>query len=265
MISELFDRALNSRKRMVEVMPPASGYNYPWSGSNNLGNVVDFDPHLNNRQTILKMDEWGPPEVWTVSLAITHDEWAAAVRDETALLDITANISFGVGGSTQEVKLSWLNGTMISLPMNAISVTAEYPDLESFLGGDTALLPPNIRLSVQIARGYHHSNAVYMPTPPITLAAATAYDLGEVPAYAKSFEIISGSGNLPLNNIYVATNFLYLNTAGLASGSVYTVSQYTADFLLNKKIQLPPMVRHLVYDNVSNVAANIFPVYEIGV
>jgi hypothetical protein len=112
-----------------------------WTGSNQVGNVEKFNPSADKRQTILKLDEWGPPEVWTVSLALFNS------LEEYDGFDIKAQINFGAGGSTQQVIIDWQNGAQISLPMNAVEVIATYRNV------DVAQEGPGLRLGVQLGRG----------------------------------------------------------------------------------------------------------------
>ena len=127
----------------VQLVAPVIPRNGGWSGDNQLGNVEPFRQTANDRQTILKMDEWGPPDVWTVSLGIDHKP-----DDNSLAYDIVAEIGFGVGGATQVVKIDWNQGAQISLPMNAINIMAFYRGLSVGVTRTT-----DLRLSAQIARG----------------------------------------------------------------------------------------------------------------
>ena len=80
---------------------PSSGW---WTGNNQLGNEVAFAPDANNRQTILKLEEWGPPEVWTVSLFLTHE--IAAFN----AFDVTAELDFGAAAPRRSSK--WTGATV---------------------------------------------------------------------------------------------------------------------------------------------------------
>jgi hypothetical protein len=113
-----------------------------WSGDNQLGIFTQFAPDSNNRQTVLKLDEWGPPVVWTISLALRDSlQFFHAVQ-------LKAIVEFGAGGSTQTVELDWDNGAQISLPMNALNVIAEVVNVDAFTTEG-----PGLQLGVQIARG----------------------------------------------------------------------------------------------------------------
>ena len=131
-----------------------------WSGNPQLGNSIKsfdtaIDPVLgivvgntlsqNFRETILKLDEWGPPEVWTVMLGMTYSEDAWPVANN--FLGITAEIEVGVGGASQAFEVDWVQGTMLSLPMNAINVTARYSVAQN------PVVPADLRLNVLLAKG----------------------------------------------------------------------------------------------------------------
>lgn len=117
---------------------PRNGY---WSGNNNLGAEVPFELTDDRKLSVLKMPEWGPPTVWTISLGIEGipiDE-----DNETAI--ITGEILFGVGGTTQTMLVDWVNGTQFQVVANAIEIRALTPAF-----GDPT---PDIRLRAQIGRG----------------------------------------------------------------------------------------------------------------
>jgi hypothetical protein len=152
---------------------PSSGW---WTGNNQLGNEVAFAPDTNNRQTILKLEEWGPPEVWTVSLFLTHEIEAFNA------FDVTAELDFGAGGATQIVQMDWVNGAQISVPMNAIDVIATFKNV------DITTIGSGIRLGVQVGRGRRAGCAVPTLTmlDNVFLAANNVFpELVEIPAFAK--------------------------------------------------------------------------------
>jgi hypothetical protein len=176
---------------------PSSGW---WTGNNQLGNEVAFAPDANNRQTILKLEEWGPPEVWTVSLFLTHE--IAAFN----AFDVTAELDFGAGGSTQIVQMDWVNGAQISVPMNAIDVIATFKNV------DITALGSGIRLGVQVGRGRRAGGAAPTLTmlDNVFLAANNVFpELVEVPAFAKRIHvvptIISSIASVYSNLFFVAT------------------------------------------------------------
>jgi hypothetical protein len=157
-----FDDQFEMRSRELQAAPPGMktvnlfpSKQGPWSGNNQLGIQQLFSPDANNRQTILKLDEWGMPELWTLCLGLSFDinNWQPA-DPRSANFDITAIIQFGIGGVVQEVEIDWNNGTCITLPMNALNVIAQYnfsPDEGE--GGAASEPPTDLLLRASLAHG----------------------------------------------------------------------------------------------------------------
>lgn len=160
---------------LVGMVVPRNG---GWSGDNQLGRQQPYGPDNRGRQTILKMDEWGPPEIWTVSLYLTQ-----AIEDFNGF-GVTAEIGFGVGGSTQVVKVDWVNGCQISLPMNAINVMAIFEDVDITTEGQ------GLQLGVQLCRGARGGQDL----PRLTMAEfveATSVNVQyRIPNFAKNIVIV---------------------------------------------------------------------------
>jgi hypothetical protein len=169
----------------VNVAHPRTGV---WSGKNQLGVELPFELDANNRQTIFKMDEWGFPKVWTVSLGI---ELPKALK-QGQIFDVVAIVNFGSGGIMQEFEVDWVVGTVFSLPMNAINVRARWSDRALIEGVQP---PEGIRVSTLIAQyGLRHARATFtnffgnlagddsvvVPNPP----GAPIFQA--IPAFAKS-------------------------------------------------------------------------------
>lgn len=170
--------------RVASVVPRNGG----WSGDNQLGSVVSFQRNARATQTILKMDEWGPPEMWTVSLCINE-------RPASGLFvfDVEAEINFGVGGATQTLKCDWNVGTQISVVMNAVNVVARYRSVSIGIAEDA------LKLSVQIARGGRATSGI----PPVytvikgenLLATETVRE--PLPDFTKSVRLMASSLSAP--------------------------------------------------------------------
>jgi hypothetical protein len=108
----------------------------PWTGNNNLGSQTFLRPdptggafNPTQIQEVFKMPEWGFPQLWTLALLITYPTSSGA---QGSL--IQAEIEYGAGGTTQKILIDWINGTMLTLPMNAVSVRAIFPN--GFFGDD---------------------------------------------------------------------------------------------------------------------------------
>lgn len=126
----------------VQLTHPRKGV---WSGKNQLGVELPFQLDANRMQTIFKMDEWGFPEVWTVSLSVTVPELV-----QGQFFDVEAEVNFGAGGIVQTFELDLVDGTIFSIPMNAINVRARWSDLATIQG---VLPPDNVRISALVSRG----------------------------------------------------------------------------------------------------------------
>lgn len=124
-----------------------------WTGNNQLGYSLPFKPDANNEQTILKLDEWGFPEVWTVSLSLEGFD-NLEVFGEVNGFGVLALIHFGAGGATQTIEVDWKTGTQLSLTMNAINVIAKYQNLDLGSGEGDGLF-----LNVVLAKGNRPGNS----------------------------------------------------------------------------------------------------------
>lgn len=125
----------------------------PWTGNNQLGYSLAFAPDADNQQTVLKLDEWGFPEVWTVSLSLEGFDNLEAFGPVNGF-GVRALIHFGVGGATQTIEVDWKTGTQLSLAMNAINVIANYQNLDVGAGEGAGL-----KLSVVLSRGNRPGNS----------------------------------------------------------------------------------------------------------
>jgi hypothetical protein len=159
----------------VQLAYPRNGV---WSGNNQLGVELPFQPDTNNVQTIFKLDEWGFPETWTISLAqrLDRDLVAGEVFDAVGLID------FGAGGIQQSFEVDWVEGTIFSLPMNAINIRARWNEVALIAG----ILPPDgMRISVQISKGAtRHARATR--TLFFNVIAGTSSDIRRIPDFSKS-------------------------------------------------------------------------------
>lgn len=152
-----------------------------WSGYNQLGFEAKYGPDRRQTQTILKLDEWGPPEVWTVSLFLLQK------LESFNGFGVTTRINFGAGGSTQVVEIDWLNGAQISLPMNAINVQALFSDIDVTTEG------AGLSLGVQLARGTRGGlrGPVRTIAEDITVGALAQSAVFEIPAFARAVYAVS--------------------------------------------------------------------------
>lgn len=185
---------LGENPEMVMCVPPSPGISTAWSGSPNIGSLCDYEPDANGRQTILKLDEWGYPEVWTVTLTLNSDEFEAFAGTSVGA-NIVAEITYGTGGASHTFEMDWNDGARISLPMDSIQVNAKY-NLTSDAFGEL-VPPPNMQLGVQLARGTCVSNATLTVRLSYELSAITdsTVNIGRIPALCKEFSFFNSNVN----------------------------------------------------------------------
>jgi hypothetical protein len=181
--------------QVTQPIEPRTG---PWSGNNQLGISRQFAPDANNRQTILKLDEWGMPKVWTVMLGISDDDLGLIGYT----LRVKAVLDIGVGGVTQRVVVDWKQGTVISAPMNALNIISDY-ELSS--GYDPAVDTP-IELRVSLSQGDHGGEASPTFTTFLSGSAGGAAKLVDIPAFATHvqgyrFDLASADPLVPTNHL----------------------------------------------------------------
>lgn len=182
----------------VATIVPRQGW---WSNYPQLGEEQAFAPDANSRQTILKADELGPPEVYTLTLGISYSEqdWPGAGR----AFEVEAEINFGAGGATQVVKIDWVQGAQISLPMNAVNVVATYN-----IDGAAAPQPPSdLRLCAMLGRGPALGTARWTEATPFSLVPSGQTSPRRIAAFASRVLVVASSP-VSAELIFNAGNFL---------------------------------------------------------
>lgn len=182
----------------VATIVPRQGW---WSNYPQLGEEQAFAPDANNRQLILKADELGPPEVYTITLGIAYSEqeWAGTAR----AFGVEAELNFGAGGATQVVKIDWVQGTQISLPMNTVSVVATYN-----LGDPEAPPPPeDLRLSVLLGRGPALGLSHWTDPALFHLVALGQTSPRRIPAFASRLNVLAATP-ASADLLFTSGNFL---------------------------------------------------------
>lgn len=195
-----FDDQFEMRSRELQASPPGMktvnvfpSKQGPWSGNNQLGIAQRFAPNSNNEQTIIKLDEWGMPEMWTLCLGLSFDPNAwVTVEPGAANFDMTAIIQFGIGGVVQEVEIDWVNGTAISLPMNALNVIARYNFTAASEAGGASEPPQDLLLRASLAHG---TLLQCVPTRSLFVDVNAGDVTVNIPPFAKSLKIIPTTSN----------------------------------------------------------------------
>lgn len=161
-----------SANNAINIVPAKQG---PWSGNNNLGTERAFAPDENNRQTILKLPEWGFPQVWSVMLDLKSTD-----TDFTDF-DVTAEVEVGSGGALEILDLDWNRGTSFSVVTNALNIIASY--------SNTTDLPDDLRLTARVGQYPLYGQA---PTRTFkVLQPTTGTFIQLVPRYAKAINFLS--------------------------------------------------------------------------
>lgn len=168
----------------MAIVPAKRG---PWTGNNQLGIQRHFAPDSNNRQTILKLDEWDFPKIWTLSLGLDYDFASyGSSGGLTGAFGILAEVEFGSGGVTQYVEIDWVQGTAIVLPMNALNVVASFSSVPTEAG--LPALPDDLQLRANIVQG------TLTQALPTRTAFADPNNLTiHIPPFAKSVSLISAA------------------------------------------------------------------------
>ncbi len=262
MVDDPFDlRVRGSRTsstKAVHLSDPMTG---PWSGNNQLGISRPFSPDANNRQTILKLDEWGHPMVHTVTLGISYSEQAWAVSN-FRFMGITAIINFGGGGSTQTVDINWQQGTQITLAMNAVNVIAEY-NLQG--GGAVLRVPTDLLLSAQVARGSIVGNQAApqrtLPSFSVPSGIGGTSTFERIPNFAGRLYLTPV--NTDFNTLMAASgssfNILFMGAdqpVAFSSALISTVrvDNYLTASGLSTGIPIPGRARYMALQNIDGTA-----------
>lgn len=224
--------AIQQQKRDTGVPTFNLGYprKGPWTGKNQLGVELPFQIDANRMQTIFKMDEWGFPEVWTTSLSVNVPELV-----QGQAFDVEGEISFGSGGIVQTFEIDLVDGTIFSLPMNAINVRARWSDLAAFQG----ILPPdNVRISCLVSRGgLQHSRATK------TLFVG---DVAAGTAAQNNFPLLLTPPGLPTYfQIPVFSKSVAITPSTLANAGVLYNATTELWFLANDNVAVPALIQSI--------------------
>ena len=239
---------------VVQLAYPRQGV---WSGQNQLGVELPFELDANRMQTIFKMDEWGFPEVWTVSLGIALPKPLIANQ----IFDVIAEVNFGAGGIVQTFDCDWVEGTIFSLPMNAINVRAKWSPRAIIAG---VLPPEGIRISTLIARGaIRHARATLTNFMGGLAVGSDLVDFGNnyqpIPAFAKSVVVTPTNFGDSLN-LYAAGSYLQflMNESTAVPLPILTVPGNLLGPTASFKVPIPATARYFTFHNggVAPVSGN---------
>lgn len=150
-----------------------------WSNSQELGQTQAFGPDENNRQVILKMEPWGMPKTWCISLGMQF------TPTDDMNFQVVAEILTGAGGTVQQLEVDWQNGTRFAICGNTIQIAARYDvALPDDAVGPNLIVPPDLRLSATV--GEYAGTAFPQPTRTVALYLEGTEDTTKVPIFPGS-------------------------------------------------------------------------------
>jgi len=247
---------------MVQLAYPRKGI---WSGANQLGVELPFNPPSSagpegDMVTIFKMDEWGFPEDWTISLGLRIENPLPV----GTIFDAIGNLSFGAGGITQTFEVDWVQGTILTLPMNAINVKARFNDLGAFFG---FAVPEGVHLSVIAARGAtRHCRATRTIFLNIPAGVAPMFSpVFEVPKFAKSVNILPASAADAAIIFSAAFRFHFRANSDPASTDVAVIPGTFLPPTIAGKVQIPAFAHYFTVENTGGAATQgsaVFGLFE---
>ncbi|MFZ5895551.1 MAG: hypothetical protein ACOY0T_31125 [Myxococcota bacterium] len=239
----------------VYVQPTPHGL---WTGNNNFGFEVPFRPEANNRQQIVKLPEWGEPAVWTISLGIDYSdaEWPLAYARG---FEVIGEINYGSGGATETVLVDWIQGTTLSVPMNALTINAFYRILGSPEG--STIQPDDLVLRVVLGRGCFAGSIA--PTKYAELVDgspfATLVDNGEsvrarIPKFARDL-FLAPLRTSDYAALATGNNWVRFFSAPDAISSFSVGSARITENLLLDGIRVPPFAKYVAIENIGGGSA----------
>lgn len=210
-----------------------------WTSNNELGIETGYQPDGDGYQTILKLGEWGPPQLWTISLGIAFDINLIPLSGD-AQFSVDALIKYGSGGVTQEIEVDWANGVTLSVPMNAVNVIARYSDFST--KNNT---PPDLRLRVNLApggevQGYATKSNV------VSVSVADGATI-PIPPFARRLSVQRGGG---ATAGAWSANMIYTFIGSASAGDIggFDGAEFLANFA-GVGVPIPPSARAVAIDN----------------
>lgn len=231
-----------------------------WVGNLQLGQLISFDPDTDIRATVLKMQNYGPPVVRTVSLWVDWNEDTPASEYEFSLI---AEVNAGCGGAVQTFEVDWHNGACFTIPCSSLEVVCRY---ENKFGQFDP--PEGLKVSAMIGSGVGRS-----PYPTRTLGLSTAIpagsaDLVEVPRFARKLRLIDLVETSPtLTSVYDALNTIIFSATNPLSGTLVVNASYVSldrDFALIQGMPIPNGARWVYLENNTSDLVYFLWEFELG-
>lgn len=237
--------------------PPLEGF---WSGNNNFGNRVAYNPGRNNIQSVLELPQWGYPAVWTATLGLDYSD--SSWPSDTQGFEIVAHVQWGTGGASQSCELDWIQGASLTFPADSgIYINAE------FVNYDASAVPTDLHLSALIG---HYPMSRVAPTRSYKLDAIAETEASapqRIPPFAKRLYVTDRSVTPLGHAIFLADTTRIIFASGSDAGIVLVQQTvYGSDILKYAEgIPIPGRAKYVIIANDlgSNAAINPNLIFEL--
>lgn len=225
-----------------------------WTSNNELGIETGYQPDGDGYQTILKLGEWGPPQLWTISLGIAFDINLIPLAGD-AQFSVDALIKYGSGGVTQEIEVDWANGVTLSVPMNAVNVIARYSDFSA--KNNT---PPDLRLRVNLSPGGEVQGDATKST--LIFVAGAGTENVPIPPFARRLSVQRGAG--PAGGAWSANMiYTFLGTASNGDTGAFDGAEFLASFA-GLGVPIPTSARAVSIQNNTGSGEAIWLIFHLS-
>lgn len=262
LVDDFTVRAARHRARQQPTLPlvmPVPIRTHPiWTSNNSLGFelVIGNDATETDifERTVLKLDEFGMPETWTLSVSTNFDA-RRNVNDNQAFF-LAGLLEIGSGGVVDQIEFDWRNGSTFRLPMNALNlkVRGVFGDPA---GGPGSIVPPNFAVRAILAR----SNQSGLPPQATVVANATngALDPSNsavaIPKYAKTFKPTATTAAAAAA-MFAAGNFWeFWSTSGSGGTLIATIRAEDLVHYMSGGVPIPNPARFVGFNNNAAPAA----------
>lgn len=231
-----------------------------WSGNNSLGFELDLEQDANSSEvfgrTVLKLDEWGMPDVWTIALSTNFVpvDFSNGVRPDSPAFALEGSLEWGSGGASDNLTLDWVTGTVLRLPMNALNIKIRGL-VGTSIGGVDATVPSDLRARVTLAKGPLDGLPPQLSRNVLAVLNTPAPWIGaiNVPRYAKSF-VPFGRDQASADRLFAAGNYwvFYANSPALPGvGQIVSMlrAQDALQYMGGEGIPIPAPARLVGFIN----------------
>lgn len=253
-------RAARQRARQAPALPlvmPVPLRTHPiWTSNNSLGfelRIDDASASALFERTVLKLDEFGMPETWTLALS-TNFEANSDNADQAFFL--VGLLEIGSGGVVDQIGVDWRNGTTFRLPMNALNLKVR-GFFGTPAGGPGSVVPSGFAVRAILSR----ANQSGLP-PQLTAQLSASNGAADpsdtavaVPKYAKTFKPVATTA-AAATAMFAAGNFWeFWATSGAGGTLIGTLRAQDVPSYLGGGIPIPNPARFVSFNNNAAPAA----------